>query len=76
MAWFFKTGKGQYGEGDKFLGITVPAQRLVARRYLLLSLKEIEALLKNKYHEFRLTGLIILTEQFKRGDEKARYPNF
>ena len=67
-AWFFKTGPGQYGEGDQFLGITVPDQRKVAQKYKGLSLRDAEKLLKSKWHEVRLTALIILVNQFKKGD--------
>ena len=63
---FFKTGKGQYGEGDIFLGIKVPEQRKIAKKYSSLSLKEIQELLNSKIHEYRLTGLIILTNQYKK----------
>lgn len=62
---FFKTGKGQYGEGDVFLGITVPMQRAICRKYEL-ELFEIEKLLQNKIHEFRLCGLLILVRKFER----------
>ncbi|MFA4887284.1 MAG: DNA alkylation repair protein [Candidatus Nanoarchaeia archaeon] len=63
---FFKTGKGHYGEGDLFIGIRVPEQRLIASTYKDLSLKEIEELLKNPIHEYRLTALLILINQFKK----------
>ena len=69
---FFKTGKGQYGEGDVFIGVTVPQTRLVAKKYKELSLKEIGRLLKDKRHEVRLCVLLILGDQFKRGDESTR----
>ena len=75
-AWFFKTGPGQYGEGDQFLGITVPDQRKVAQKYKGLSLRDAEKLLKSKWHEVRLTALIILVNQFKKADllkKKAIY---
>lgn len=65
-AWFFKTGPGQYGEGDKFLGVTVPAQRQVARRFSEEPLGEIAKLLSSSLHEERLTGLLILVRQYAR----------
>ena len=69
VARFFKTGKGEYGEGDIFLGITVPQIRIVAKQCKDLSLKEIQKLLQSKIHEERLLGLIILVNQFKKADE-------
>lgn len=72
LAWFFKTGPGQYGEGDVFWGITVPAQRQVAKKYLTLPLSEVKKLLQNKVHECRLTGVLILVDQFKKSGEKQR----
>ncbi len=69
---FFKTGKGQYGEGDLFLGVTVPASRKIALKYRELPLPEIVKLLKSPYHEIRFCALMILVEQYERGDEKTR----
>jgi 3-methyladenine DNA glycosylase AlkD len=63
---FFKTGKGEYGEGDIFLGITVPQQRTIAKSYLSLTFNEIQELLDSKIHEERLIALIILTTKFKK----------
>ncbi|NTV40714.1 MAG: DNA alkylation repair protein [Candidatus Moranbacteria bacterium] len=72
LAGFFKTGKGQYGEGDKFLGITVPQTRAVTKKYWQLPLAEIQELLKSAFHEERLAALLILVAQFEKGDEKKR----
>lgn len=60
-AWFFKTGRGQYGEGDVFIGVTVPTQRTIARKYYKnISLIDIKSLLASPVHEHRLTALIML----------------
>jgi len=76
-ARFFKTGKGEYGEGDIFIGITVPEQRTIAKRYLALSLKEIEEILSSKIHEYRLTALLILVERYKKNiSERKEIVNF
>jgi 3-methyladenine DNA glycosylase AlkD len=69
VARFFKTGKGQYGEGDKFLGIPVPVQRKLALRYRDLPLSEIARLLKSEWHEHRFCALEILVHKYERGDE-------
>lgn len=69
---FFKTGPGQYGEGDKFLGIRVPVLRRLAREYQTLSLAEVETLLQSEIHEYRQIALFVLVRQFKRGDEALR----
>lgn len=63
---FFKTGKGQYGEGDEFIGVTVPETRLVAKKHHQLGLVEIEHLLKSRIHEDRLLALLILVSQYKK----------
>jgi 3-methyladenine DNA glycosylase AlkD len=72
LSRFFKTGKGQYAEGDVFLGVTVPAQRTIAKKYQALSLTEIEKLLNSPYHECRLTGLIILVNQYREASVKKQ----
>lgn len=66
-AWFFKTGKGQYAEGDKFIGVTVPEQRKVAKQFKELPAAEIEKLLQSDIHEHRLTALIMLRNRFNKG---------
>ena len=66
---FFKTGTGQYGEGDIFLGIRVPAVRKLAKEYNNLPLKEILSLLKSPFHEVRLFALISFVNAFSKGDE-------
>ena len=67
---FFQTAPGQYGEGDVFLGLTVPQVRTIAKKYKDLPLQQTEILIHSEYHEARLCGLIILTLQFK--SKKAR----
>jgi len=69
---FFKTGPGQYGQGDVFIGVKVPPLRSVAREFENASLKTIKALLKSKIHEERVVALMILVRQFAVGDEKLR----
>lgn len=69
---FFKTGKGQYGEGDCFLGVVVPNTRSVARRYKDASLDVIAALLQSKWHECRLCALLMLVERFKKSNVADR----
>lgn len=70
---FFKAGPGEYGEGDQFLGITVPDCRGVAQQHKDAPLKIIQKLLQSPWHEERLTALIILVMQYKRGDTKRRH---
>lgn len=64
-AWFFKTAPGQYGFGDKFIGVTLPEQRAIAKKYLNIRLSDIEILLASSIHEERMTALLILVDQFK-----------
>ena len=68
---FFKAGKGEYSEGDKFIGVTVPNQRKVAKEFRLLSLPQLKKLLRDPIHEFRLTSLLILVEQYQRSKDEA-----
>ena len=71
MQRFFKTGVGEYGHGDIFLGITVPETRVIARTYAEIAFPEIEKLTKSDFHEARLCGLIILCNQFKKSKNSA-----
>src|SRR3989344_4525536 len=70
---FFKTGKGEYGEGDVFIGLTVPEQRTLAKKYIDLELKDVGILLNNKIHEYRLTGFLILVYKFEKGNQEKIY---
>lgn len=73
LSRFFKTGKGGYGEGDKFLGIKVPVQREIVKKYYKdLSLKEVEEMLHNKYHEVRLSALLALTYKMKKSNQDTQ----
>ena len=69
---FFKTGKGEYGEGDIFLGIIVPEQRKIAKEFCNLNNDELEKLLDSEIHEKRLIALLILINKFKKADEKIK----
>ena len=70
--WFFKTGPGQYGEGDRFLGITLPVLRQLTREFERLPLAEIRALMKSGWHEERLLALLVLVRQYAKGDARSR----
>src|SRR5262245_34618467 len=69
---FFKTGPGEYGEGDRFLGISVPALRKVASSYRELSLPALAGLLKSRWHEERLLALLIMVGQYSRATPAHR----
>ena len=70
LAWFFKTEPGGYGEGDRFLGLSVPQSRSVAAKFPKLDLGELEKLFNSEYHEERFCALVILTKQFERAREE------
>lgn len=72
LSGFFKTGKGQYGEGDIFLGISVPEQRKIAKKYSDLPLKDLHKLLSNRIHEYRLIALLILIGRYRSADETEK----
>jgi 3-methyladenine DNA glycosylase AlkD len=69
---FFKTGPGQYGEGDRFLGLAVPQLRRLAREFQAMPLDEVTEALHSAWHEERLVALLILVRQFARGDDGLR----
>ena len=69
---FFKTEKGEYGEGDIFYGIKVPEQRTIAKQFKDLAFEDLKELIKSKVHEERLIAAFILVDQFKIGDEKKK----
>lgn len=72
MKRFFKTGPGEYGEGDVFLGVRVPALRKLARSFDVLKMDEVLELLRSPVHEERLVALVLLVRCYERGDEAAR----
>ncbi len=72
VARYFKTGKGEYGEGDIFLGLSVPESRKIAKKFSNLSIDEVSELLTSKIHEERFVALEILVFRFEKGDEKLR----
>lgn len=70
---FFKTGPGEYGEGDVFIGVRVPQTRSVCKRFKDLSLKEIDKLLASPVHEHRLAAVIIMSLQFAKSTEQEKH---
>lgn len=75
---FFKTGPGQYAEGDRFLGLVVPLTRSIAKANKKTPLDELQKLIESPYHEARLCALLIVTEQFKKAtpEEQKSCMNF
>lgn len=69
---YFKTGKGEYGEGDVFIGLTMGQQRQLAKGYNDFSIANIQKLLDSKIHEKRMIGLVIMVNRFNKADEKDR----
>lgn len=72
LARYFKTGKGEYGHGDKFIGVTVPETREIAQKHVHTPLTVVKHLLRSKIHEERLLALHILSEQFRQASNTAR----
>ena len=71
LQWFFKTGPGDYAEGDIFLGVMVPQNRMIAKKYKDLPIAEIKKLTESIYHEVRFCGLLILVAQFEKAQSRA-----
>ena len=69
---FFKTGPGEYGEGDRFLGLTVPQVRGLVRRFHPVDLPEIARILRSSWHEERLLGLLLLVARYQKGSDADR----
>jgi 3-methyladenine DNA glycosylase AlkD len=69
---FFKTGPGEYGEGDIFIGVKVPATRKTAAKFISLPLELLEELIRSPFHEERLLALIILTKQYNKADDEGK----
>jgi 3-methyladenine DNA glycosylase AlkD len=72
LQWFFKTGRGDYAQGDTFIGVEVPSIRKVAHQFGSLALRDVLGLVKSKIHEERLLGLLILVGRFAQGDVVLR----
>lgn len=68
LSRFFKTGKGEYAEGDKFLGLNTPETKSVAIKYKDLEYEKLKSLLSSKIHEERMVAVMILVDRFKKGD--------
>ena len=69
---YFKTGKGEYGQGDKFLGIRVPNLRKLAKKYKDISISQASELMKSPFHEERLLSLFVLADIFRKADNKGK----
>lgn len=72
LRWFFKTGPGEYGEGDIFIGIKVPLLRSIAKKHLDLTIAELQELLASKIHEERLAALMILVLRFPKSTDNEK----
>jgi len=79
LGGFFKTGRGEYAEGDKFLGLSVPATRALVKKHSALPLEAAEELLSSPWHEHRLAALLLLCEKYRTGgqaEKKAIYETY
>ena len=76
LPYFFKTGEGQYGAGDQFIGVVVPEQRAIVKKYHSLPLNEIELLLEDAFHECRMTGLLFLVEMYTKSKDEREKEEF
>lgn len=72
LQWFFKTGAGEYGEGDVFAGIKMPVQRKIAKEFNNLGYNDIKELVGSKIHEERMIGFLILQGKYEKGDENEK----
>lgn len=72
LAWFFKTGKGEYGEGDVFAGLTVPQVRGLTTEFCVLAFPELEKLLLSEIHEARMLAVFILVHKYQKADAKNK----
>ncbi len=69
---FFKTGEGQYGEGDHFLGLRVPLTRSITKKYYKnLSLQDLDYLISSKWHEVRMAGLVAMVMQYPKSQNQT-----
>lgn len=71
MEWFYKTEPGGYGEGDRFLGLTVPQARAVAAEFLKMGRSDLDELFASEYHEERFCALVVLTKQFEKSKDQT-----
>ena len=76
VEWFFKTGKGQYGHGDIFIGVTSPDMRRVSRKYRDLPFAELQKLIASPIHEDRSCALSILVQRYEKGGERKAILDF
>ena len=72
LSRFFKTGKGEYGEGDIFIGVVVPQIRLIAKKNMEMPFSELQKLITGKIHEYRLAALLILTYKYAGADMRIK----